>query len=75
MKSSHRLIFSVCLALFSGTCLSAPSLAQKGDIAALSGKVIELRRAGKYAEAPRLAQARSKASRKAAPSIATSAQR
>jgi len=35
MKSRHRLIFSVCLALLSGTCLSAPSLAQKGDVAAL----------------------------------------
>jgi tetratricopeptide (TPR) repeat protein len=51
MKSRHRLIFSVCLALLSGTCLSAPSLAQKGDAAALSAKINELGRAGKYAEA------------------------
>jgi tetratricopeptide (TPR) repeat protein len=57
MKSRHRLIFSVCLALLSGTCLSAPSLAQKGDVAALSAKINELGRAGKYAEAVALAQA------------------
>jgi hypothetical protein len=56
MKSRHRLIFSVCLALLSGTCLSAPSLAQKGDVAALSAKINELGRAGKYAEAVALAQ-------------------
>jgi tetratricopeptide (TPR) repeat protein len=57
MKSRHRLIFSVCLALLSGTCLAAPSLAQKGDVAALSAKIHELGRAGKYAEATALAQA------------------
>jgi CHAT domain-containing protein len=56
MKSRHRLIFSVCLALLSGTCLAAPSLAQKGDVAALSAKINELGRAGKYAEAVALAQ-------------------
>jgi hypothetical protein len=56
MKSRHRLIFSVCLALLSGTCLPAPSLAQKGDVAALSAKINELGRAGKYAEAVALAQ-------------------
>ena len=56
MKSRHRLIFSVCLALLSGTCLSAPSLAQKGDVAALSAKINELGRAGKYAEAVALAR-------------------
>jgi CHAT domain-containing protein/Tfp pilus assembly protein PilF len=57
MKSRHRLIVSLCLALLSGTCLSAPSLAQKGDVAALSAKINELGRAGKYAEATALAQA------------------
>ncbi len=51
------MIFSVCLALLSGTCLSAPSLAQKGDVAALSAKINELGRAGKYTEAVALAQA------------------
>jgi CHAT domain-containing protein/Tfp pilus assembly protein PilF len=56
MKSHRRLIFSVCLALLSGTCLSAPSLAQKGDAAALSVKIRDLGRAGKYAEAVALAQ-------------------
>jgi hypothetical protein len=56
MKSRNRLIFSVCLALLSGTCLSAPSPAQKGDVAALSAKIRELGRAGKYAEAVALAQ-------------------
>ncbi|WP_108512338.1 CHAT domain-containing tetratricopeptide repeat protein [Bradyrhizobium algeriense] len=57
MRSRNRLIFSVCLALLSGTCLSAPSLAQKGDVAALSAKINELGRAGKYTEAVALAQA------------------
>ncbi|KRR26131.1 hypothetical protein CQ14_26960 [Bradyrhizobium lablabi] len=56
MESRNRLIFSVCLALLSGTCLSAPSLAQKGDLAAVSAKVNELSRAGKYAEAVALAK-------------------
>ena len=56
MKSCNRLLFSLCLALLSGTCLSAPSSAQKGDTAALSAKINELSRAGKYAEAVALAQ-------------------
>jgi hypothetical protein len=56
MKSRHRLIFSVCLVLLSGTCLSTASLAQKGDVAALSAWINELGRAGKYAEAVALAQ-------------------
>jgi hypothetical protein len=38
MKSRNRLIFTVCLALLSGTWLSTPSLAQKGETAALSAK-------------------------------------
>jgi CHAT domain-containing protein/Tfp pilus assembly protein PilF len=57
MKSRHRLMFSLCLALLSGTCLCAPSSAQKGDLAATSAKIIELGRAGKYAEATALAKA------------------
>jgi hypothetical protein len=56
MKPRHRLLFSVCLALLSGTCLSTRSLAQKGDVAALSTKINELGRAGKYAEAVALAR-------------------
>ncbi|MCA6115551.1 CHAT domain-containing protein [Bradyrhizobium sp. WSM 1738] len=56
MKSHNRLIFSACLALLSGTCFSAPSLAQKGDAAALSVKIRDLGRAGKYAEAVALAE-------------------
>ena len=46
----------MCLVLVWGTCLSPPSLAQKGDAAALSAKIRELGRAGKYAEAIALAQ-------------------
>jgi CHAT domain-containing protein len=56
MKSRRRLIFSMCFALLAGTCLSAPSFAQKGDAAALSIKIRDLGRAGKYAEAVALAQ-------------------
>jgi tetratricopeptide (TPR) repeat protein len=56
MKSHNRLVFSLCLALLSSTCLSVPSLAQKGDAAALSAKINELSRAGKYSEAVALAQ-------------------
>jgi len=56
MNSRHRLVFSLCLALLASTCLSAPSSAQKGETAALSAKITELGRAGKYAEAVALAQ-------------------
>jgi CHAT domain-containing protein len=56
MKSRNRLVFSLCLALLSSTCLSAPSSAQKGETAALSARINELGRAGKYAEAVALAQ-------------------
>ena len=59
MKTRNRLVFSLCLALLSSTCLSAPSLAQKGDTAALSAKINELSRTGKYAEAVALAQVES----------------
>jgi len=54
MKSRNRFAFSLCLALLSGICLSAPSSA--GEIAALSARINELSRAGKYAEAVTLAQ-------------------
>ena len=56
MKSRNRLVFTVCLALLSSTWLSRPSLAQKSETAALSAKINELSRAGKYAEAMVLAQ-------------------
>ncbi|MGH6708881.1 MAG: tetratricopeptide repeat protein, partial [Bradyrhizobium sp.] len=56
MNFRHRLVFSLCLALLASTCLSAPSSAQKGEAAALSAKITELGRAGKYAEAVALAQ-------------------
>lgn len=56
MKSRNRLVFSLCLALLASTCLGAPSWAQKGDTAALSARINELSRAGKYAEAVALAQ-------------------
>jgi CHAT domain-containing protein len=46
----------VWLALFSGACLGTPSLAQQGEAAALSARINELSRAGKYAEAVALAQ-------------------
>ena len=56
MNSCNRLVFSLCLALLATTSLSAPSVAQKSDTAALSAKINELGRAGKYAEAVALAQ-------------------
>jgi CHAT domain-containing protein/Tfp pilus assembly protein PilF len=56
MKSGNRLALTLWLALAAGSSLTAPSLAQKGDVAALSTKINELSRAGKYAEAVPLAQ-------------------
>jgi CHAT domain-containing protein len=56
MNFRNRLVFSLCLALLAGICVSAPSSAQKSDTAALSAKINELSRAGKYAEAAALAQ-------------------
>ena len=56
MNARIRLLFSLCRALLATTCLSAPSSAQKSDAAALSAKINELGRAGKYAEAVALAQ-------------------
>jgi CHAT domain-containing protein len=54
MKSRNRLVFSLCLALLSATSLSTPSHAQ--NAAAMSARINELSRAGKYAEAVSLAQ-------------------
>jgi hypothetical protein len=56
MTIYNRFALTLSLALAAGTCLTAPSLAQKGDAAALSAKINELSRAGKYAEAVPLAQ-------------------
>ena len=56
MKSRTRLLSAMCLALIAATVLSAPSSAQKADTAALSARIAELSRAGKYAEAVTLAQ-------------------
>jgi CHAT domain-containing protein len=56
MNSRHRVILLAGLALFASTCLNAPSLAQKSETAALSAKINELSRAGKYSEALPLAQ-------------------
>ena len=39
MKSRNRLALTVWLALGASVCLSAPSLAQKGETAALSTKI------------------------------------
>jgi len=56
MISRNRLVFSLCLALAASTCLGAPSSAQKSETAAVSAKINELSRAGKYADAVALAQ-------------------
>ena len=56
MKSHHRWLLALCLAFTTSACFSAPSSAQKGDLAAVSAKIAELSRAGKYAEAEALAQ-------------------
>ena len=57
MTFRTRLILSLCLALLSSTCFSAPSSAQKGDTAAVSAKTNEISRVGKYAAAVALTQA------------------
>src|SRR5438132_12258623 len=56
MNTRHRVTLLAALALLASICLSAPSSAQKGETAALSAKINELSRAGKYAEALPLAQ-------------------
>jgi tetratricopeptide (TPR) repeat protein len=57
MKSRNRVRLLAGLALFTTACLSAPSSAQKDETAAaLSARINELGRAGKYAEARSLAQ-------------------
>jgi CHAT domain-containing protein/tetratricopeptide (TPR) repeat protein len=56
MNFRHRVFLLAGLALLASTSLSAPSLAQKGETAALSAKINELSRAGKYSEALPLAQ-------------------
>lgn len=56
MKSRNRLALAMWLALIASACLSAPSSAQRNETAALSAKITELSRAGKYSEAIPLAQ-------------------
>jgi CHAT domain-containing protein/Tfp pilus assembly protein PilF len=56
MKSRNRLHLVLTLALIAGFGFSTPSSAQNGETAALSAKIAELSRAGKYAEATILAQ-------------------
>jgi CHAT domain-containing protein/Tfp pilus assembly protein PilF len=56
MNSRNRVILLTGLALLASSCLSAPSSAQRGETAALSAKITELSRAGKYSEALPLAQ-------------------
>jgi CHAT domain-containing protein/Tfp pilus assembly protein PilF len=55
MTSRNRLALMLCLALAGAALVGSPSLAQ--NLSAQSGKVIQLTRAGKYAEALPLAQA------------------
>lgn len=57
MKSGNRLALTLWLALLASSGLAAPCFAQKGDTAALSARINELSRAGKYSEAIPLAQA------------------
>jgi hypothetical protein len=56
MAICNRLVLTLSLALAASTWLTVPSLAQTGNAAALSAKINELGRAGKYAEAVPLAQ-------------------
>jgi CHAT domain-containing protein len=54
MKSQNRFGLMLWLALVISACFTAPSFA--GEVAALSAKIAELSRAGKYSEALPLAQ-------------------
>jgi hypothetical protein len=60
MKSGYRLVLTpgaaLVFAVVLAACLSAPSSAQKIDIAARSSAIAELSRAGKYSQAIPLAQ-------------------
>jgi CHAT domain-containing protein len=55
MTSRHRLLLMLCLALVGAAFVATPSFAQ--SLSAQSSKIIQLTRAGKYAEALPLAQA------------------
>lgn len=56
MKSGNRLALMTGLALITSASLCTSSFAQKSDTAALSARISELGRAGKYSEAIPLAQ-------------------
>jgi CHAT domain-containing protein/tetratricopeptide (TPR) repeat protein len=55
MTSRNRLVLMLCLALAGAASVATPSFAQ--GLSAQSGRIIQLTRAGKYAEALPLAQA------------------
>jgi hypothetical protein len=55
MTSRNRLVLMLCVALAGAAFVGTPSFAQ--GLSAPSGKIIQLTRAGKYAEALPLAQA------------------
>jgi tetratricopeptide (TPR) repeat protein len=56
MKSGNRLALTLGLALIANACLGASCFAQKSDTAAISARIAELSRAGKYSDAIPLAQ-------------------
>jgi CHAT domain-containing protein len=56
MKSRKPIILMLWLALVASVCITAPSSAQKTDVATRSAQIAELSRAGKYSEAIPLAQ-------------------
>jgi tetratricopeptide (TPR) repeat protein len=56
MKSGNRLALMTGLALITSACFGTSCFAQKSDTAALSARISELSRAGKYSEAIPLAQ-------------------
>lgn len=65
MTSRRRLHLTLWLALAASTSLAVPSFAQKSEALALNAKIVELSRAGKYAEAVPLAQRQLEAAEKA----------
>ena len=56
MKSARRFALIVSLMLVANIFVSVPTFAQQDEAAALSARVVELYRAGKYSEAIPLAQ-------------------
>ena len=54
MMSAHRLVLMVLLTLVASVNFEAPSLAQIGEVSALSARIAELNRAGILKQYPRL---------------------